>query len=110
MTSKETKAVPDRRPMTIREWTFAVICGACVLAGTADRLLAAADPLDGSTSISASLVMSIVVWIVGAVLTYGAVNARLSVIESKQKDSDSRLERIEDKLDLVLERRRHERS
>lgn len=105
----ETTHVPQRRPMTLREWTCAVICGACVLAMTANRLQAAADPLDGSTSISASLVMSIVVWIVGAVLTYGAVNARLSVIESKQQDSDSRLERIEDKLDLVLERRRHER-
>lgn len=55
---------------------------------------------------------TVVAWLLGvivtALLTYGAttntVNARVSVLESKQEAGEKRLERIEQKLDRLLER------
>lgn len=55
---------------------------------------------------------SVVAWLLGvivtALLTYGAttntVNARVSVLESQQEIGEKRLERIEDKLDRLLQR------
>lgn len=55
---------------------------------------------------------TVVAWFLGvivtALLTYGAttntVNARVSVLESKQDAGEKRLERIEEKLDRLLER------
>lgn len=91
-------------PLTFRELILAVAVGALTIALTAETLLAANEPLSGDTTLSASLVMSIVVWIIGALLTYGVVSSRIAVIEAKQTESDRRLERIELKLDRALER------
>ena len=97
----------ETQPMTFREWILAVTVGALTIALTAETLLAASDPLNGDTTVSASLVMSIVVWVIGALLTYGVVNSRIAVIEEKQTESDRRLERIETKLDRLLEQEAH---
>lgn len=93
------------RTMRFRDWTVYVAGGALVIAQTVD-ILAQSDQraLSGDSTISTSLAMSIVVWIVGAVLTYSVVTSRVAVIESRQTESDRRLERIENKLDAVLSR------
>lgn len=46
--------------------------------------------------------MWVVNFIVTALLTYGAVNARVAVVESKQLDNERRLQRIEDKIDRLV--------
>lgn len=50
-----------------------------------------------------ALAVQIVAWIVAALLTYGAVNARVSVVESKQYENERRLQRIEEKVDRLIE-------
>jgi hypothetical protein len=50
-----------------------------------------------------SVAMQIVAWIVGILITYSVISARVAVVESKQNASDQRIERIENKLDRVLE-------
>jgi hypothetical protein len=57
---------------------------------------------DESFTLRQSVAIQIVLWIVAAVLTYGAVNARVAVLETRQLDLERRLGRIEDKLDTVL--------
>lgn len=46
----------------------------------------------------------IVAWIVAALLTYGAMSSRLAVVETRQGESDRRMERVEQKLDRIIER------
>jgi hypothetical protein len=58
---------------------------------------------DESITLRQSVAIQIVVWIVAAVLTYGAVNARVAVLETRQLDLDRRLQRIETKLDTVVD-------
>lgn len=57
---------------------------------------------DESFTLRQSVAIQIILWIVAAVLTYGAVNARVAVLETRQLDLERRLGRIEDKLDTVL--------
>lgn len=57
---------------------------------------------DDSFSLRQSVAVQIVLWIVAALLTYGAVNSRVAVLETRQLDLERRLSRIEDKLDTVL--------
>lgn len=57
----------------------------------------------GVVKLKTSVAMQIVAWIVGALITYSAISARVAVVESKQSASDQRIERIENKLDRVLE-------
>jgi hypothetical protein len=71
---------------------------------------------DDSTDIarvrlSTPFVVQIIAWIVGALMVYAAMSARIAVIETRQGESDrrisatdGRMERIENKLDRVLER------
>lgn len=47
---------------------------------------------------------TVVGWLVAALLAYGAVNARVAVLESRVQDGSSRMERIEQKLDRIWER------
>lgn len=42
-------------------------------------------------------------FIVTSLLIYGAVNARVSVVEAKQFENERRLQRIEDKLDHLID-------
>jgi hypothetical protein len=57
---------------------------------------------DESFTLKQSVAIQIVLWIVAALMTYGAVNARVAVLETRQLDLERRLGRIEDKLDTVL--------
>lgn len=57
---------------------------------------------DESITLRQSVAIQIVLWIVAALLTYGAVNSRVAVLETRQLDLERRLSRIEDKLDTVL--------
>lgn len=61
--------------------------------------------IDQQTRISTSLAIQIAVWLAAGLLTYGVVNARVAVLETKQSTADDRLRRIEDKLDRVLDSR-----
>ena len=58
--------------------------------------------ISSGTTFSASILIQIAWWITAGLLTYGAVNARVAVLESKYDQQDRRLIRIEDKLDRVL--------
>lgn len=51
-----------------------------------------------------SFAFQIVAWIVAALLTYGAMSSRLAVVETRQGESDRRMERIENKLDVLIQR------
>lgn len=61
-------------------------------------------PISDQTAVRLPLVAQFVVWLAMALLTYGAINARISVVETKQGESERRMERIENKLDRVLDR------
>lgn len=50
-----------------------------------------------------SLVVQIIAWVAGAVLTYGVISGRVAVLESRQGEVERRLDRIELKIDRVLE-------
>jgi hypothetical protein len=58
-----------------------------------------------SLAVPVSLLMQIVLWIVAALMTYSAVNARVAVVESKVGGVEQRLDRIDGKLDRLLEER-----
>lgn len=93
--------------MRFRDWIVYAAGGAMLIAQTVDILAQSEHAITGETAISTSLAMSIVVWIVGALLTYTVVHSRVAVIETRQTDADRRLERIENKLDAVLNRSEH---
>lgn len=54
--------------------------------------------------VPAQIALQVVGWVVAASLAYGAVNARVAVLESRVQESDRRLERIESKIDRIFER------
>jgi hypothetical protein len=60
---------------------------------------------NGRIRIDPMVAFQVIAWIVAALVTYGAINARVSVVESRQGESDRRLQRIEDKVDQLLQRR-----
>lgn len=55
-------------------------------------------------TVNQTLAIQVIVWLIAALLTYGAINVRVAVVESKQVESDKRMERIENKIDRLLER------
>lgn len=59
----------------------------------------------GGFRLDASVIMQIIGWMAAVLLTYGAVNARISVVESKQVESERRMQRIESKVDQLLDRK-----
>lgn len=59
---------------------------------------------NGRIRIDPGVAIQVLAWIVAAVVTYGAINARVAVVESKQNDSERRMERIENKIDDLLRR------
>lgn len=61
---------------------------------------------NGRLRVSWSVAIQIVAWLVAVLLAYGAVDARVAVLESKQGLLERQIERIENKLDRVLERLR----
>lgn len=54
--------------------------------------------------IPTAVIMQVIGWVIGVLLAYGAVNARVSVLESKTTDTDRRLNSIELKIDVLLAR------
>ena len=61
------------------------------------------DPnTNGRLKLDPTVAFQIVAWIVAALLTYGAISARISVVEVRQADIGQRLDRIERKLDTAL--------
>lgn len=60
------------------------------------------------STMSIATVASMVTFIVGLLITYFAsvntVNARVAVLESQQQSNDKSLQRIEEKVDRLLER------
>jgi hypothetical protein len=54
--------------------------------------------------VSQSTALTVIGWIVTALLAYGAVNARVAVLETKVQNSDQRMQRVEDKIDRIWER------
>ena len=59
---------------------------------------------DDKIRVSTSLALQVIAWIVGLMTVYGAVNARVAVLENDQRANDKRLERIEMKLDALVAR------
>lgn len=53
---------------------------------------------------SQGTILTVVGWIVTALLAYGAVNARVAVLESRVDDASVRMQRMEDKIDRIWER------
>lgn len=64
------------------------------------------EPLaNGRIKIDPRLLITLVGWIVTIVLAWGYMGARVAVVETKQGDADRRMERIEGKIDRLIERR-----
>jgi len=59
---------------------------------------------NGNFRISPQFALQIIAWIVGLVLVYGAVNTRVTVLESRAGDTERRLGSIESKIDVLLQR------
>ena len=57
---------------------------------------------NGKLRIDPTVALQMIAWIIAAVFTYGAISSRVAVVESKQSDTDRRMERIEDKVDHIL--------
>ncbi len=57
-----------------------------------------------STKVSLPVLAQIVAWVVAMMLIYAVVNARVSVVESKQGETERRLNSIESKIDVLLSR------
>ena len=59
-----------------------------------------------NTPISLAILFVVAGFIVTAILSFANVSSRVSVLENSQKSADDRLQRIEDKVDRLLERAR----
>lgn len=59
-----------------------------------------------NTPVSIGLIIAAAGLIMTVILSFASVSARVSVLEDANKTRDSRLERIEDKVDRLLERAR----
>lgn len=60
---------------------------------------------NGRIRVDPRLLISVVGWLVSILLAWGYMGARVAVVESKQGDSDRRIERIEQKIDILIDRR-----
>ena len=61
------------------------------------------DPnTNGRLKLDPAVAFQIVAWIVAALLTYGAISARIAMVEVRQTDIGQRLDRIEQKIDAAL--------
>jgi hypothetical protein len=64
----------------------------------------ATEPDITKTKVPISLLWQVATVLISVLLAYAAVTNRVSVVETKQDESKYRMERIENKLDRVLER------
>lgn len=58
---------------------------------------------NGRWKVDPMVALHLIGWLVFSLLTYGAVDSRVAVVESRQSDSERRLERIENKVDKLLD-------
>ena len=73
-----------------------------------DRIIAAQPyppKRNGGFRLEPRTVATIVAWIVTLAVAWGAVNTRIAVMEARQQENERRLQRIEDKVDLLLGRK-----
>lgn len=68
-----------------------------------DRRSGPEERRDGGFTIPTTLWLWLIQFLISGLLIYGAVNARVSVVESKQMENERRLQRIEDKVDRLLD-------
>jgi len=61
--------------------------------------------LETTSVLSVNLAVQIAFWLVAAMLTYTAVVARVAVVEQQVTGIERRLDRIEGKVDALLDRR-----
>lgn len=54
--------------------------------------------------VAIGLALTLLGWIVTVALAWGGQGARISIVEAKQQENERRLERIEQKLDQLLQR------
>lgn len=57
--------------------------------------------LNGRMKVTVERLLTLVI---AVLLAYAAMTSRVSVIEAKQQDLERRLERMEDKLDILVQR------
>jgi hypothetical protein len=67
-----------------------------------DRRLGEDDRRSGEFQVPTQIWVWVVNFLVTGLLTYGAVNARVAVVESKQLENERRLQRIEEKIDRLV--------
>lgn len=63
-----------------------------------------ASETNGRIKVAPATLIQIAVWAVSLALGYAAITNRLSVVETKQSDSERRLYSIEQKIDVLLAR------
>lgn len=68
-----------------------------------DRRNGIEERRDGGFAIPTTLWLWFIQFMISGLLIYAAVNARVSVVEAKQIENERRLQRIEDKVDRLLD-------
>ena len=61
---------------------------------------------NGRLKVDPLVAFQVIAWLVAALITYGAMNSRVAVVESQQNAAERRMERIENKIDDILGRLR----
>lgn len=56
-------------------------------------------------SLIVTLTLAVIGWLLGGFSSYAQVEHRITVVETQQSSTDRRLDRIEHKIDALLERR-----
>jgi hypothetical protein len=64
-----------------------------------------ADETNGRIKVDPAIAFQIIAWIVGVMLVYAAVNARVSVLETKYDSLKESLSVINLKLDRIMEQK-----
>lgn len=68
------------------------------------QLFGDSPPSDPAIRVRWSIVVQIIAYVLGLFVAYNAMNARLTTLETNRANDISRMERIESKLDRLLER------
>ena len=58
---------------------------------------------NGRLRISPELALQIIVYVIGLAVAYGAMSSRVAVVETKQESAGQRMERMENKLDQLIQ-------
>lgn len=63
---------------------------------------------EGRVRFAPAVVIQLVVYVVSIVLAYGALDRRITALEAQRQSDAQRLERMENKIDRLLELRRNQ--